>query len=158
LPSVEEALHAAMTAKCRALGCPPIAVGGVEDHVHLLVSLDPAMNVAKLVKDVKGSSSHLMTHGLAQGSQFRWQSGYGAFSLRHDDVPTVRRYIAQQKEHHRQHPQPLLGADGALTPPAFLVPTPVHALCGAPGQSAGLRLCSLGFQSQASGLVGSRSR
>jgi|HubBroStandDraft_6_1064221.scaffolds.fasta_scaffold788810_1 putative transposase len=100
LPSVEEALHAAMTAKCRALGCPPIAVGGVEDHVHLLVSLDPAMNVAKLVKDVKGSSSHLMTHGLAQGSQFRWQSGYGAFSLRHDDVPTVRRYIAQQKEHH----------------------------------------------------------
>jgi putative transposase len=100
VPSLREPLYAAITAKCRALGCPPIAVGGVEDHVHLLVSLTPALSVAKLVKDVKGSSSHLVTHMLAQETQFRWQAGYGAFSLRRDDVPVVRHYVGRQREHH----------------------------------------------------------
>jgi REP element-mobilizing transposase RayT len=98
--SVEERLYAAMAAKCRALHCPPIVIGGVEDHVHLLVSLTPAVSVAMLVKEVKGASSHFMTRVLAQGSPFRWQVGYGVFSLRRDDVPVVRRYVQQQKEHH----------------------------------------------------------
>ena len=105
VPSVEQALYAAMIAKCRTLGCPPIAAGGVEDHVHILVSFAPAVSVAKLVKEVKGASSHLMTHELARGMPFRWQEGYGAFSLRRDDVPIVRRYIAHQKEHHRTNTQ-----------------------------------------------------
>jgi len=97
---VQESLYVAMLAKCRELRCPPIAVGGVEDHAHLLVSLAPAVSVAKLVKDVKGSSAYLMTHELARGSPFRWQIGYGGFSLRREDVPIVRGYVMAQKEHH----------------------------------------------------------
>src|SRR5262249_16881729 len=97
---VEERLYMALTSKCRALRCPPIAVGGVVDHVHLLVSLAPAVSVSNLVKEVKGSSAYLMTHEFVRGSPFRWQIGYGAFSLRRDDVPIVRRYGVWQKEHH----------------------------------------------------------
>ncbi len=75
-------------------------MGGVADHVHLLVSLAPAVSVSNLVKDVKGTSSYLMTHEFVRGEPFRWQIGYGAFSLRRDDVPIVRRYVMDQKEHH----------------------------------------------------------
>src|SRR4051794_16308815 len=71
--SVEGALFAAITAKCRALRCPPIAVGGVADHVHLLVALSPAVAVATLMREVKGGTSHLMTHDLLPGTEFRWQ-------------------------------------------------------------------------------------
>jgi REP element-mobilizing transposase RayT len=97
---VEERLYVAMASKCRALRCPPIAVGGAEDHVHLLVSLAPAVSISNLVKEIKGSTAYLMTHEFVRGSQFRWQIGYGAFSLRRDDVPTVRGYVVNQKEHH----------------------------------------------------------
>ncbi len=100
LPSAEERLYAAILAKCRALKCPPYAIGGVADHVHLLVGLATTTSVARLVKEVKGSSAYLMTHEFVRGQPFRWQIGYGAFSLRRDDLPIVKRYVMGQKKHH----------------------------------------------------------
>ena len=100
VPTVEQALYAAIAAKCRELRCPPVAVGGVADHVHLLVSLAPTVSVATLVQKIKGSTSHLMTHELAPDAPFCWQVGYGAFSLRREDARVVRSYIQNQKEHH----------------------------------------------------------
>ena len=98
--SIEKPLYAAMADKGRELRCPPLAIGGIADHVHLLVALSPAVAVATLVKEIKGASAHLITHRLAPDAIFRWQTGYGAFSLRKDDTSTVRRYILHQKEHH----------------------------------------------------------
>jgi putative transposase len=98
--SIEGALYAAMAEKCRELRCPPLAIGGVTDHVHLLVALSPTVAVATLVKEIKGASAHLVTHRLAPGTVFRWQTGYGAFTLRKSDTPTVRRYVLDQKKHH----------------------------------------------------------
>jgi len=98
--SIEKPLYAAMADKCRELRCPPLAIGGLADHVHLLVALSPTIAVATLVKDLKGSSAHLITHRLTPDTLFRWQTGYGAFTLRKSDTPTVRRYVLDQKEHH----------------------------------------------------------
>ena len=101
--SIEKPLYAAMTQKCRALGCAPIALGGMNDHVHVLVALAPTIAVATLVKEIKGASTHFVTHVIAPNQTFRWQRGYGAFSLRRTDLHTVRDYILQQKVHHRKH-------------------------------------------------------
>ena len=56
------------------------------DHVHLLVELHPTVSVSALAKEVKGASSHAAAHLLRAGPSFRWQTGYGAFSVSHGDV------------------------------------------------------------------------
>ena len=99
-PDVEPRLYGAIAAKCRELTCLPIRVGGMPDHLHLLVRLHPTVPIALLLKEVKGSSSHLMAHQIKRGEFFKWQGAYGAFTLRQDDVPVVKHYIVNQKRHH----------------------------------------------------------
>lgn len=96
-------LYAAMIAKCTELHCEPIAVGGIADHVHLLARLSPAVSVAQLVKEVKGSTSHLVTHVLKPGEFFKWQGAYGAFTIRKSEVATVKRYVANQASQHAEN-------------------------------------------------------
>jgi putative transposase len=99
-PDVESRLFAALAAKARQLRCDPLAIGGVADHVHVLASLPATVTVASLVKELKGASSHLVTHEVTPGAEFRWQGGYGAFTLARRDVPLLRRYVTEQKRHH----------------------------------------------------------
>jgi REP element-mobilizing transposase RayT len=82
------------------LDCNPIAIGGVEDHVHLLVELSTGVEVRKLMKEVKGATSFLVSHELTPEVFFRWQTGYGAFTVSHKDVPAIKAYINNQKVHH----------------------------------------------------------
>lgn len=100
-PPVERRLYGAMISKCRDLKCLPIRMGGIADHVHLLVRVHPAVAISTFVKEVKGSSSHLITHAVTPGEYFKWQGGYGAFTLPQDAVPIVKAYIANQKTHHQ---------------------------------------------------------
>ncbi len=58
------------------------------------------MAVSQLVKEVKGSSSHLVTHEIKPGIFFKWQGAYRAFTIRKSDVPIVKAYIRNQKQHH----------------------------------------------------------
>jgi len=92
LPYVEE--------KCRQLGYALHAVGCVEDHVHLLVTLKPTDTVADVVKRLKGSSSHFINDEAGSDDVLYWQRGYGVLSLRKRDIPSVTDYIERQKEHH----------------------------------------------------------
>ncbi len=97
---IEAELYRAIGTKCVELRCPARAIGGTTDHVHLLARLHPSISVARLVAEVKGFSSYAVTYGLVHGSRFRWQSGYGAFSVSYDDLPAVETYIRNQKRHH----------------------------------------------------------
>ena len=105
-PIVELILHSFLMDKASDLGAEILAVNGMEDHIHLLVRLAPKQSPAKFVKDLKGSSSHLLNHAI-DGHQinsvaaFQWQPGYSAFSVSEKDLPTVRAYIRNQKRHHR---------------------------------------------------------
>lgn len=99
-PGIESRLYAALAAKARQLSCDPLAIGGVADHVHVLVSLPAIVTVASLVKELKGVSSHLVTHEVAPMAGFRWQGGYGAFTLARRDIPVIRRYVVEQKSNH----------------------------------------------------------
>jgi putative transposase len=97
---LRDRLYAAMAKRCNEMNCNLLAIGGIEDHVHLLVQLHPAVSISDLVKDVKGASSHLMNHEINPGGDFRWQGAYGAFSIREIEVDTVKTYILNQADHH----------------------------------------------------------
>jgi putative transposase len=90
----------AMAATCRELGCTPLAIGGIEDHVHLLMRFTPKITIAQLVRQIKGASSHAVTHTIRPDHFFKWQGSYGAFTISQRSVPQVSGYILAQKAHH----------------------------------------------------------
>ncbi len=77
-------------------------VGGVEDHVHLLVEVPPTIAYADVIGKVKGSSTRWIHESFSGRSRFAWQRGYGIFSVSKSNVAKVAAYIEQQKEHHRR--------------------------------------------------------
>jgi putative transposase len=78
-------------------GFDAIIIGGVQDHVHVLLSLPPTMPLAKAIQFLKGSSSQWLNEN---GEQFAWQEGYGAFSVSASQIEDVIRYIKNQAVHH----------------------------------------------------------
>jgi putative transposase len=103
--SIESALYRAIVAKSQQMEGFVHAIGGMEDHVHLAVSIPPKIALAKFIGDIKGNSSHYINHVIKPDFEFRWQDAYGAFSFGEKSLSTVVRYIQNQKEHH---------ADGTL--------------------------------------------
>ncbi len=77
-----------------------IEIGGVEDHVHLLAGLSPSLAVSDVIRDIKANSSKWMTEE-RQVTGFEWQKGYGAFTVSYDRIDAIRKYIQNQKAHHK---------------------------------------------------------
>jgi REP element-mobilizing transposase RayT len=80
----------------------PIKVGGVEDHVHILLSVPSSISIAKAVQLIKGNSSKWIHDEFPKLSGFEWQKGYGAFSIGISGVEDTIAYITNQAEHHRK--------------------------------------------------------
>jgi REP element-mobilizing transposase RayT len=98
-PDLITIVDRAVRHECVQLGAEVIAFGAVADHVHLLVRMPAKLSVAELVKQVKGATSHLVNQRLK--IPFKWQGGYGAFSVSHAVLPRVRAYVLNQEDHHR---------------------------------------------------------
>ena len=75
-----------------------LAIGGTEDHVHLLFHLPPKLPLAKAVLLLKANSSKWV----GEATEFSWQEGYGAFSVSASNLDSVIRYIRNQEKHHRK--------------------------------------------------------
>jgi putative transposase len=86
----------------RDLGGTPIQIGGIEDHVHLLVTLRQDRALMDVVREIKAGSSGWVHDTFPATSDFWWQDGYGAFTVSHSMIDTVKKYIANQKEHHKK--------------------------------------------------------
>ncbi len=85
----------------KTLDSPAIAIGGTQDHIHALFILSKTLALCDLIEEVKkGSSKWLKTQDTGFAG-FRWQNGYGAFSLSQSHVAQARRYIDGQIEHHQ---------------------------------------------------------
>jgi len=84
---------------CKKLDVEVRALGGVEDHIHLLLQIPPILTLAKVVGTIKANSSRWASE---QGHKFAWQQGYGAFSVSASLLPKVVRYIRNQEEHHKK--------------------------------------------------------
>lgn len=102
-PDIEQDLYDYMTSKTLAQQCLLHAIGGVDNHVHLVVSIPPKLSVAEFVRTVKGSSSHHVEHHLPQlEPKFAWQRGYGSLTFGKKHLETVVQYALNQKQHHQQ--------------------------------------------------------
>lgn len=87
----------------RENGFKTLAVGGVEDHMHALISLPSTMSISKAIQLMKGGSSKWMNDTFfAVNRAFSWQEGYGAFSIGVSQVDATVNYIGRQAEHHRR--------------------------------------------------------
>lgn len=82
--------------------CHVYQVNGVEDHVHILVSLHPSVALSDLVKDIKLASTKLIKEKNLFANFAGWQDGYGAFTYSRDRKEILINYIRNQEEHHRQ--------------------------------------------------------
>ena len=78
-------------------------IGGMPDHVHLLVSLRTEPSVAEFLKIIKSKSSKFVNENKLMQGRFSWQIGYGAFTVCYSQKERVREYIQNQEEHHRVH-------------------------------------------------------
>ena len=99
--SWRERLHAYLGGAVRAAGGVAASVGGVGDHVHLLMGLRATHRLADVVRDIKTASSEWV-HQEIKMAMFSWQEGYGAFTVSASQLDVVKQYIANQTEHHRK--------------------------------------------------------
>lgn len=95
-------VHAYLAGTCKNLDCPALIVGGVEDHVHLLCRFGKTIEVATFIRELKRESSKWIKTENPRLSDFYWQAGYGAFSISPSHVEALKKYVANQEEHHRR--------------------------------------------------------
>jgi putative transposase len=100
-PDIEEELRKYHAGVLRNLESPMICSNGTEDHVHILLRLGRKISLAELVEELKKSSSKWIKTKGSQYQNFSWQAGYGAFSIGQSGIEALKRYITNQKEHHR---------------------------------------------------------
>ena len=99
-PGLRKQIHSVLGGIAKRLECMPLAVGGVEDHVHLLTTLGRSIKISDAVKELKRSSNNWLTENHPIDG-FKWQAGYGAFSVSQSKLDIVSQYISNQEEHHR---------------------------------------------------------
>jgi putative transposase len=78
-----------------------LEIGGVSDHLHVLIRIPASIAVAKAVQLIKGASSHWIKQAFPNMGSFAWQDGYGAFTVSESQLESAREYIRKQAEHHR---------------------------------------------------------
>jgi REP element-mobilizing transposase RayT len=114
-PEIRANVYSAISGQSTKAATELLAVGGMPDHIHVLVRLPPTITVAELASRLKGASSYVARRAAHGSPTFEWQRGYGAFTVSRSVVPRVRAYVLNQEHHH--------GADD-LTPALELTEAP----------------------------------
>jgi putative transposase len=98
---VENELYAYLGGILKSNKCVPIIINGIENHLHILCILSKNIALADLLEQLKRNSSRWIKTKGAHYANFAWQGGYGAFSVSQGKVDVVKRYVENQKEHHK---------------------------------------------------------
>lgn len=101
-PEIEEELRRYHAGILRDLDSPMICSEGTADHIHILLRLGRKASIAQVVEELKKSSSKWIKTKGPEYRDFYWQNGYGAFSIGQSGIIAVKKYIANQKKHHRK--------------------------------------------------------
>ena len=101
-PEVEPELYAYMGGTAKNLDSPCLAVGGTNNHVHLLISQSKTLALSRLMEEIKKSSSKWIKTKSPKLRTFGWQDGYGAFTIGESQMEVLQNYIAGQKERHKK--------------------------------------------------------
>lgn len=99
-PEWEARLHSYLGGIINGMDAIPIEINGTDDHAHVLTRLKSKHRLDNFLQELKGESSLWVHREVTR--RFEWQKGYGAFSVSPSAVEYVRRYIRNQKEHHRK--------------------------------------------------------
>jgi len=98
--SIEKRVHAYLAGTLQQYESPALIINSMPDHVHILFRLSKNYALAKIVEEVKKESSKWIKTIEGGTKLFKWQIGYGAFSVSSSKVEVVKRYIENQKQHH----------------------------------------------------------
>ena len=100
-PEIRERLWPYLGGIAHDTGMKALAIGGVAEHVYILLSLPPTISVSKAMQLLKGNSSKWIHETFPQLGAFAWHEGYGAFSIAVSGIGETCAYIRRQEEHHR---------------------------------------------------------
>jgi putative transposase len=101
-PALQSRLWPYLGGIARENGMKALEVGGVSDHIHILLSLPATLAISKSVQLLKGNSSKWIHETFPEHRHFAWQEGYGAFSIGVSGVDDTVAYIRGQEEHHQK--------------------------------------------------------
>ena len=101
-PDLRDRLWPFLGGIARENGMKAISIGGMEDHVHVLLSIPATETIAKAVQLLKGASSRWVHAEFPERGDFAWQEGYGAFSIGASGIDATVDYINSQTIHHKK--------------------------------------------------------
>jgi len=98
----ESTIHQFILDELEKVNCPCLAINGIEDHVHVLFRLNPNVSMKQAFQQMKGGTSARINREELMPQKFRWQVGYGAFSVSEHRLGQIIGYIKKQKRHHKR--------------------------------------------------------
>lgn len=101
-PELRQGLYAYIAGAVRHERGVLLAIGGMPDHVHLLIRLRPTVSLSGLLRAVKSNSSGWVHERSSETAHFAWQEGYGAFTVSESAADAVSQYIGQQGKYHQR--------------------------------------------------------
>jgi putative transposase len=100
---LEKIIYDFIIKKSKILYCYIHDIGGIEDHVHISITIPPNQAVSKTIGVIKGSCSHYLNKELKITNNFAWQDGFGVLSFHEKMLPVISKYIKNQKKHHKNN-------------------------------------------------------
>jgi putative transposase len=98
---IEEGIWKYLGGIARQNDMKALQIGGIEDHVHLVIAIPATLAVSKALQLLKGGSSHWIHETFPELAPFQWQDGYGAFTVSKSRLSDTIHYVAHQREHHK---------------------------------------------------------
>ncbi len=101
-PAFRAEVHSVLAGITNRLDCPPVEIGGMEDHVHVLARFGRTITLAEWIKEMKRPCTQWINDTGPGKCRFAWQAGYGIFSVSPSNVDAVQKYILEQEERHKK--------------------------------------------------------
>jgi len=99
-PEWKRSILRSLGAACKQFGCMIVTANMVRDHVHALITMPVTVCVSQVIQAMKSASAYVVNRDLDPTRDFRWQRGFGVFSVSPENVPRITRYIRNQEAHH----------------------------------------------------------
>ena len=102
LPNIRDELYRYIGGITKGEGGVLLRIGGMPDHIHMVIKLKPVHSLSYILQKIKGNSSKWINETNRTAIRFSWQSGFGAFTVSESQIPVVIRYVKEQENHHRK--------------------------------------------------------
>ena len=99
-PSIEDELYLYLSGIIESRGAVLYKIGGIEDHIHIVIRIKPTLSIPELLRYIKTSSAKWVNDHHKIKGHFNWQIGYGIFTVSESQLDRVIAYVNNQKKHH----------------------------------------------------------